>query len=474
MRDRTESLAGVGAIVLAAGQGTRMRSQVPKVLHPLAGRTMLGWVLAAVADAGVKHVVTVVGHGADDVRAALPDGVVAAVQEEQRGTGHAAQVGLDAMDERCDTVLVLCGDTPLLTGDLLDRVLSAHIESRATASLLTAELDDPAAYGRVIRGMEGGVERVIEASDATPQQLSVREINVGVYVADRAELCAALEGVGSANAQGEVYLPDALPLLNGPVGALSIDDPSVALGINTRVELAACEAVLQERLREELMLSGVTMPDPTRVLLEVSVRAGQDTVLWPGTSLRGDTQIGADSEIGPDVTLIDSTVGDGATVVAAHVVESEIGDGCQVGPYARLRPGSRLAAGARVGTYVETKNAGLGPGAKVPHLSYIGDAEIGEGSNIGAGNITANYDGFRKHSTTIGARVKTGSDCVFVAPVTLGDDVMTGAGSIITDDVPDGSLGIARARQSVIEGFTARAADRARRAAESADGEGTA
>ncbi len=462
----------VGAIVLAAGQGTRMRSRVPKVLHPLAGRTMLGWVLAAVADAGVEHVVAVIGHGADDVRAALPEGVVPAVQDPQRGTGHAAQVGLDALGQRCDTVLVLCGDTPLLTGELLGRLLAAQGESGAALTVLTAELDDPAAYGRVIRGTDGGVQRVIEARDATPQQLAVREINVGVYAADPAGLRSALDNVGSANAQEEVYLPDALPLLDGPVTALPIDDPAVVLGINTRVELAACEAVLQERLREELMLGGVTMPDPARVHVDVSVRVGPDTVLWPGTALRGDTQIGADCEIGPDVTMIDSAVGDGTTVVASHVVESEIGDGCEVGPYARLRPDSRLAAGARVGTYVETKNAGLGPGARVPHLSYIGDAEIGEYSNIGAGNITANYDGFRKHRTTIGARVKTGSDCVFVAPVRLGDDVMTGAGSIITDDVPDGSLGIARARQSVIEGFTARAAAKARRAAEEASGEG--
>ncbi|MGI9539672.1 MAG: bifunctional UDP-N-acetylglucosamine diphosphorylase/glucosamine-1-phosphate N-acetyltransferase GlmU [Miltoncostaeaceae bacterium] len=463
----------VGAVVLAAGQGTRMRSSRPKVLHPLAGRSMLGWVLAALGDLSLDRAVVVVGHGAEDVEATLPEGVVAAVQHEQRGTGDAAAIGLRALEGSCDTVLVLCGDTPLLTAEAIRGLLDAQRADGAAATVATAHLSDAGAYGRVVRNGDGHVERIVEASDATAEELALTEFNAGLYAADAAGLEAALAGVGSANAQGEVYLPDALPLLEGPVGALTLDDPTEVLGVNTRVELAACEAVLRARLREELMLDGVSMPDPERVYVDVDARVGVDTVLWPGVHLRGDTQVGDNCDIGPDVVITDSTVGSGTRIVAAHIDDSEIAEECEVGPYARLRPGCRMRRGSKAGTYVEMKKADVGEGAKVPHLSYVGDVDIGEGSNIGAGNITANYDGFQKHRTTIGARVKTGSDCVFVAPVTLGDDTMTGAGSIITDDVPDGALAIARARQKNIEGFTERAAAKARAAKEESQGGNT-
>jgi len=322
----------------------------------------------------------------------------------------------------------------------------------------------------VVRRPDGLVERIVEARDATPEELAITEFNAALYVFDRAALGAALGGLTAANAQGELYLTDAVGALEGPVAAVVADDPEVASGVNDRVDLAACEAAIQRRLREALMRDGVTMPDPASVYLEAGVSVGADTVLWPGTHLRGTTSIAGGCSIGPDVLIADSTIGPGATVVSAHVLESRLDEGARVGPYAYLRPGSHLEPGARVGTFVELKNTVLHPGAKVPHLSYIGDASVGEGTNIGAGNITANYDGFRKHRTHIGARVKTGSDCVFVAPVTVGDDAMTGAGSIITDDIPDGALGIARARQSVIEGFTAKAAARAARAAAEAKG----
>jgi bifunctional UDP-N-acetylglucosamine pyrophosphorylase/glucosamine-1-phosphate N-acetyltransferase len=302
---------------------------------------------------------------------------------------------------------------------------------------------------------------VVEARDATASELAIGEYNAGLYVFGRAALAAALDGLGSGNAQGEIYLTDVLERFDGAVAALVADDPLVAAGVNDRVDLSVCEAALQERLRGELMRAGVTMPQPGGVLVDAGVSVGRDTVLLPGTHLRGATTIGEGCTIGPDAVISDTAIGSGCSVVSAHVLSSELGDGTQVGPFAYLRPGSRLEVGSRVGTYVELKNATLGPGAKVPHLSYIGDATVGERANIGAGNITANYDGFRKHRTTIGARVKTGSDCVFVAPVRVGDDAMTGAGSIITDDVPDGALGIARARQSVIEGFTVKAAARA-------------
>jgi bifunctional UDP-N-acetylglucosamine pyrophosphorylase / glucosamine-1-phosphate N-acetyltransferase len=455
----------LGAVVLAAGQGTRMRSSLPKVLHPLAGRPMLGWVLAALDGAAPAHTVVVIGHGAERVREALPPGTVAAVQEQQHGTGHATAVGLEALDPSCDHVMVLCGDTPLLRADLLADLARVHDAEGRAATMVTALLDDAGAYGRVIRGADGALAGVVEARDATPAQLAIREINAGIFAFARGPLEEALRRVGRDNAQGEAYLPDVLGLIEGGIGTVTSDDPAVVAGINTRVELAECEAVLQERLRRELMLAGVTMPDPSRVYLDHDVRVGRDTVLMPGVHLRRGTTVGEGCEIGPDCVIEASTIGDGARVTAARVHESEVAEGAQAGPFAYLRPGTRLGPAARVGTFVETKNTRLGAKAKVPHLSYVGDAEVGEGTNIGAGNITANYDGFRKHRTVIGARVRTGSDCVFVAPVTVGDDAMTGAGSIITDDVPAGALGIARARQSVVEGFTARAAAKAAAAA---------
>jgi bifunctional UDP-N-acetylglucosamine pyrophosphorylase/glucosamine-1-phosphate N-acetyltransferase len=465
----------IGAVVLAAGQGTRMRSSLPKVLHPLGGRPMLRWILDALAGAGVARTTVVVGHGADQVRAALPDGVDSCPQERRLGTGHAAMVGLEALDPSCDTVLVLSGDVPLVDAPLLRRLIDEHAAGDRAATVVTARPADAAAYGRVIRAADGSVERIVEARDATPDELAVGEINAGLYAFGRAALERALGGIGTDNAQGELYLPDALPLLGGPVGALLADDPQVVAGINDRVELAAVEAAIQRRLREDLMRAGVTMPNPEAVYVEAGVEVGEDTTLWPGTHLRGATRIAGGCTIGPDAVIADSVIGPGSAVLSAHLSGAEVGSRCRVGPFAYLRPGAVLRDGARVGTYVELKNTVLGEGAKVPHLSYVGDADVGEDTNIGAGNITANYDGFAKHRTWIGARVRTGSDCVFVAPVRIGDDAMTGAGSIITTDVPDGALGIARARQSVIEGFTAKAAARAaaRAAAASATGGGT-
>ena len=454
------------AVVLAAGEGKRMHSRRPKVLHEIAGRSLVGWVIAAAHDAGVDHVVVVVGRGADEVQAALPAGVEGVVQEERRGTGHATGVGLDALPADVDQVVVMCGDAPIISGDDVAGLIAAHLEGGHAATVLTAVLEDAGAYGRVLREPDGLVAGVVEAGDADEEQLAVREVNSGLICFERAALAAALPRVDSDNAQGEIYLPDALPLLDGSVGALVAGDPGVVQGVNNRLELAACAAAIQDRLRAEAMLAGVGMPEPGAVWLEAGVSVGPDSVLHPGTHLRGSTDIGAGCQIGPDAVITDCAIGDGTSVVMAHLNESEIGAGCQIGPFAYLRPGCVIADGAKVGTYVEMKKSVLGQGAKVPHLSYIGDTEIGEGSNIGAGNITANYDGFRKHPTTIGARVKTGSDCVFVAPVVVGDDSMTAAGSILTDDVPDGALGIARARQKNIEGFTERAAARARAAAE--------
>jgi len=460
----------IGAVVLAAGQGTRMRSALPKVAHTLAGRPMVQWVLDALGAAGVEHTVVVVGHGAQTVRDVLPAEVGVAIQHEQLGTGHAAQVGLAHLDAGCDTVIVACGDTPLLPAELVARLVAEHTSEPRAATMLTAVVPDAGAYGRVVRAPDGRVARVVEARDAAPGELAIGEYNAGLYAFDRAALAEVLERLDASNAQGEIYLTDALERFDGAVAALVAGDPEAAAGVNDRVDLAACEAALQLRLRRELMRGGVTMPDPSAVYLEAGVSVGRDTVLWPGTHLRGATSIGEGCTIGPDVVIADSTIGAGCSVVSAHLAGAELAEGAKAGPFAYLRPGSRLERGARVGTYVELKNTVLGAGAKVPHLSYVGDATVGEGTNIGAGNITANYDGFRKHRTRIGARVKTGSDCVFVAPVSVGDDAMTGAGSIITDDVPAGALGIARARQTVVEGFTAKAVERAAQAAKDAKG----
>lgn len=439
-----------------------MKSRLPKVLHPLAGRPMILWALDALGGMPAASVVVVLGPEADEVRDILPSEVRIGVQEVRDGTGGATRVGIAALDPGVRTVVVMCGDTPLVDPALVDALVADHQRTGRAATMVTAVLGDGGSYGRVIRDHRG--VRVVEARDADHDQLAVREINAGLFAFDRGALADALEGVGTHNAQGEAYLPDVLPIISGEVGAMLAPDASVVHGVNTRADLAECEAVIQQRLRHALLLSGVTMPDPSRVLVHAGVTVGQDTTLWPGTVLEGATHIGEGCAIGPDALIRDSRVGDGTVVTSAHVLSSTVGSHCMVGPFAYLRPGVTMEDGSRAGTYVEMKNARLGARSRIPHLSYIGDADIGSDTNIGAGNITANYDGFRKHATTVGSGVKTGSDCVLVAPVTIGDRAMTGAGSIITGDVPEGALGIARARQENIEGFTARAEARARRA----------
>jgi len=424
---------------------------------------MILWALDALHTVDPEKVVVVLGPEGDEVKPSLLAGMQTALQEVRDGTGGATRIGLEALDPAVDTVVVMCGDTPLVDPALVDALISDHVHSGRAATMVTAILPDGGAYGRVVRDHHG--VRVVEAKDAHPDELEIREINAGLFAFNRAALVEALGKVTADNAQGELYLPDALTLIEGEVGALVAPDASVVQGVNTRVHLAECGAAIQDRLRHALLESGVTMPDPSRVLVDAGVTVGQDTVLWPGTVLRGATSIGEGCTIGPDVVMFDATVGDDTTVVSAHVLSSTIGNRCQVGPFAYLRPGVTMADGSKAGTYVEMKNTTLGEKSKVPHLSYIGDAEVGRDTNIGAGNITANYDGFRKHRTTVGDGVKTGSDCVLVAPVTIGDRAMTGAGSIITGDVPEGALGIARARQQNIEGFTDKAEAKAKRAA---------
>jgi bifunctional UDP-N-acetylglucosamine pyrophosphorylase / glucosamine-1-phosphate N-acetyltransferase len=447
-------------VILAAGEGTRMRSAVPKVLHPILGRPMILWPILAAREAGAGRVVVIDGPKRS-LNGLLPDGVEVAVQEEPKGTGDAVKAAASHIDPGAP-VLVINGDVPLITPEVVKGLADAHAESGAAATMATMELDDPSGYGRVIRGADGSVERVVETKaggDATPAELAIREVNTGVYAFGGAELLEALDGLRSHNEQGEFFLPDVLPLLREqgkPVGAHPITDPTATLGINDRRQLAGVTALARQRVNDGHMLAGVTIIDPATTYIEADVAIGRDTVIEPQCFLRGATTIGENSRIGPLTTLIDATVGNEATILKSYVVGARIDDNALVGPFAYLRPGAHLHDGAKVGTFVEIKNSEVGPGTKVPHLSYIGDADIGAGTNIGAGNITANYDGVSKHRTTIGDNVRTSSDTVFVAPVTVGDDAFTGAGSVITDDVPPRALGIARSRQTNIEDYAER------------------
>jgi bifunctional UDP-N-acetylglucosamine pyrophosphorylase / glucosamine-1-phosphate N-acetyltransferase len=447
-------------VILAAGEGTRMRSAVPKVLHPILGRPMILWPVLAAREAGAGRVVVIDGPERP-LNGLLPDGVEVAVQQEPKGTGDAVRAAAEHIDPGAP-VLIINGDVPLITPEVVKGLADAHAKSGAAATMVTMELDDPSGYGRVVRGADGGVERVVETKargDASAAELAIREVNAGVYAFGGAELLEALDGLRSDNEQGELYLPDVLPLLRArgkPVAAHPISDPTATLGINDRRQLAEVTALARARINERHMLAGVTIIDPAATYIEADVTIGRDTVIEPQCFLRGATTIGESSRIGPLTTLIDATVGNGATVLQSYVVRGQIDDQALVGPFAYLRPGAHLHERAKAGTFVEIKNSEIGAGSKVPHLSYIGDTDIGTGTNIGAGNITANYDGVSKHRTRIGDNVHTSSDTVFVAPVTVGDDAYTGAGSVITDDVPPGALGIARQRQTNIEDYAKR------------------
>jgi bifunctional UDP-N-acetylglucosamine pyrophosphorylase/glucosamine-1-phosphate N-acetyltransferase len=450
-------------VVLAAGEGKRMKSSLPKVLHPLLGRTVLGHVLEAARHGlGDSRVLVVVGHGADQVRGHLAEIAPAAtpvLQAEQRGTGHAVRVVLDEVGELAGSVIVVNGDFPLVRPETLAAVVGAHEAAGAAATILTAEVPNPYGMGRVLRGPGGAVERVVEERDATADERAIREINAGAYVFDALTLRQMLSKLGSDNDQGEEYLTDVIGLLVAggyPVAAHRAPDPVEVLGCNDRAELAILRAALRDRVNLDWMRAGVSIVDPATTWVDVTVTLGRDATIEPNTHLRGTTSVAEGAVVGPDTTVVDSVVGAGATVVRAHVVGAEIGAEALVGPYAYLRPGSKLGRKAKVGTYVETKNAEIGAGAKVPHLSYVGDASIGEGTNIGAATVFVNYDGVEKHRTVIGSHARTGADNMFVAPVEVGDGAYTAAGSVITKDVPPGALGVARAQQRNVEGWVPR------------------
>jgi bifunctional UDP-N-acetylglucosamine pyrophosphorylase / glucosamine-1-phosphate N-acetyltransferase len=447
-------------VILAAGQGTRMRSRVPKMLHEICGRPMIEWTVAAARESGAGSVV-VVGSPDGVLDGRLPDGVLLTIQSEPNGTGGAVLAAADHL--RGDgPVLVVNGDAPLVTPAALRALADAHAASGAAATIVTMLLDDPSSYGRVVRAPDGSVSRVVETKrpgDATADELAIPEVNAGVYAFERGRLLDALRRVGTDNAQGELYLPAALAVLRaggGRVEALTIDDPSLLLGVNDRVELARVRKIAQRRIHDAHMRAGVTIIDPDTTTIDIGVRIGRDTVVEPSTHLRGATAIGEGCTIGPLTTAIDVVLGDDVTVVHSYLTGCEVRAGGTVGPFAYLRPGALLREGAKAGTFVEIKNSDIGEGTKVPHLSYVGDADVGPGTNLGAATITANYDGRRKHRTTIGANVRTSVDTTLVAPVTVGDDAYTGAGSVVTDDVPPGALAIARARQTNIEDYAER------------------
>ncbi|HEY3672121.1 MAG TPA: bifunctional UDP-N-acetylglucosamine diphosphorylase/glucosamine-1-phosphate N-acetyltransferase GlmU [Acidimicrobiia bacterium] len=460
----------VSAVVLAAGEGTRMRSTTPKVLHPLCGRPMLLHVLDALERLPLQKIVVVVGHAAEHVTKTLQEQLVGEVpvefveQHTQRGTGDAASVALTAFADDPDLeddLIVVAGDVPLLRAETLARLATEHRNADAAASLLTAHVADPTGYGRVVRDDQGRVDRIVEQSDGTPDELTIDEVNPSIYCFRRGLLAPALRRLSPENAQGEYYLTDVVAVLRQAghlVLGVEADDATDAFGVNDRAQLAEAEAELRHRINTRWMRAGVGMTDPARTYVDTGVVLAPDVLLLPGTMLSGRTVVGTGSVIGPDCQLIDTVVGDGAVVRQTVARDSVIGDGATVGPYASLRPGTRLAAGAHVGTFVEIKNSEIGEGAKVPHLAYVGDAEIGPRANIGAGNITANYDGKQKHRTIVGADARTGSNTVLVAPVEVGDGAYTAAGAVVTRDVPPGALAKG-VPASIEEGWVARRED---------------
>lgn len=445
------------SVILAAGKGTRMKSSLPKVLHAVAGKPMLRHVLEAAREAGASRTVVVVGFGGEAVQAAMGAEAEYVVQAEQLGTGHALMQTQPALAGFAGTVLLLCGDTPLLKGETLKNFFAAHCASGAAATVLTAIPADATGYGRILRDAEGRVTGIVEQKDATAEQLAIDEINTGIYCFEAAPLFAALSALTCNNAQGEYYLTDVLAILaqtGQAVGAVVAPDFQEMLGINSRAQLAEAEAILRRRKLVELMDSGVTVMDPASTFVDAGVSIGPDTILYPFSWIEGTTAIGRNCRIGPNSRIADSRIGDEVTLHFSYAHECKIADGVTVGPYVHLRPAADLAAGVKVGNFVEIKNSLIGPGSKVPHLSYIGDTDIGAAVNIGSGTITVNYDGKKKHRTVIGDRAFVGCNTNLVAPVTVGEDAYIAAGSTITKDVPPGSLGVGRSRQMNIAGWT--------------------
>jgi bifunctional UDP-N-acetylglucosamine pyrophosphorylase / glucosamine-1-phosphate N-acetyltransferase len=477
----------VAVIVLAAGEGTRMKSRIPKVLHSLCGRSMLGHVLAAAGGLDPQRLVVVVGHSRDAVSAEAArhaPGVRVVGQDRQAGTGHAVRMVTEALGDLPGIVVVTYGDMPLLRTQTLAALVREHAAAGNAVTVLTTRVPDPSGYGRIIRDDGGSLAEIVEEADATAAQRAIDEINSGCYAFDGALLANAVKRVATSNAQGQEYLTDVVAILRGdghPAGTVLAADPAEILNVNDQVQLAQARRAYNGRLLEAWMRAGVTIMDPSSTWVDVDVTLAPDAEILPDTHLAGRTDIGPGARIGPGCLLRDTSVADDATVLYAVCESAEIGPGASVGPFARLRPGTRIGPGVHIGSYVELKNATVGEGSKVPHLSYVGDADIGVHSNIGAATVFVNYDGITKHRAMVGDHVRIGSDTMLVAPLRIGDGAYTAAGSVITEDVPPGALGVARSRQHNSEGWVERqrpgtpaaaAAARARQAAEPGPGQG--
>lgn len=441
------------AIVLAAGKGTRMKSKLPKVLHKTGGKEMINQVFEILKETEVDEIIAVLGHGAEEIEEKLSQPAKIVLQKEQLGTGHAVMQAVDYINPG-EEILVICGDTPLFTGDSLKKAAELHEKSQAAVTVLTSIVENPTGYGRVIRGEDGEtVLAIIEEKDTTPAERKICEINTGTYFFKGSFLKDKLSQLENKNAQGEYYLTDLLKIacdIGLKTGGYLLEDPAEALGINNRVQLAEAEKILRKRKIKQLMEEGVTFIDPETAYIDSQVKISKDVIIYPNVIIEGDTQIGEDNLIGPDTRIIDSKIGSNNTIETSKILESRVGSACAIGPYAYLRPGAQLQDNVKIGDFVEIKKSIIGQGSKIPHLSYVGDAEVGKGVNIGCGTITCNYDGKNKYKTTIKDNSFIGSNTNLVAPVTIGEGAYIGAGSTITKDVPENHLAIARGRQKNI------------------------
>jgi len=450
-------LGQVASIILAAGKGTRMRSRLPKVIHNVCGKPMLAHVIKAAYEAGISRNIVVIGHEAEMVREAIDNSEVEWVyQSAQLGTGHAVMQAESLLAEFRGNILILCGDTPLIKPETLAQLIQAHLLSGNAATVLTALMDDPTGYGRIIRDDDGRVLKIVEHRDAAADQLKLKEINTGIYCFNSPKLFAGLKKITAVNTQGEYYLTDVLSVLRNDgesIGAVTVRDPLETMGINNRVQLAEADRIMRQNKLEQLMMEGVTIIDPQNTYINQDVVIGPDSVVYPGTIIEGICRLGEKCQIGPYTRLKDVTAGDNVIIQNSVVLESSIGHNVSVGPFAFIRPETILSDGVKVGDFVEIKKSVIGKGSKVPHLSYVGDAQIGDKVNIGAGTITCNYDGSKKWKTTIGNNAFIGSNTNLVAPVHVGNDAVIGAGSTITKNVPDGALSVERAKQSIYPGW---------------------